>query len=337
MAGNCRRGRDSGRLARHLPRAPRRGGFSDGDRPPARPALPFGRRRRVLLLRDSQGPDAPDRRRLRRRHSPLFFHARAHARALAGHRESRPATCSPRCSASSTPFCSCSAVPLFIGFVTAGVPLGVTFSFLISAPMVNEVALVLLFGLFGWKVAALYLGIGPAVAIAAGWIIGRLQLERHVEMWVYELRARGPRTTAPLLSWRTASKPAGRRSRDRRQGLALCRRRHRGRRGHSRLCADELYGRASWARAHGGPCRSRCSSASRCIPMRPASFRSSRRSWARAPPSARVLAFMMSVVALSLPEMIILRKVLRPALIAFFAGVVTAGILLVGYLFNALL
>ena len=80
-----------------------------------------------------------------------------------------------------TPFCSCSAVPLFIGFVTAGVPLGVTFSFLISAPMVNEVALVLLFGLFGWKVAALYLGTGLAIAIVAGWVIGRLRLERHVE------------------------------------------------------------------------------------------------------------------------------------------------------------
>ena len=79
-----------------------------------------------------------------------------------------------------TPFCSCSAVPLFIGFVTTGVPLGVTLSFLISAPMVNEVALVLLFGLFGWKVAALYLGTGLAIAIVAGWVIGRLKLERWV-------------------------------------------------------------------------------------------------------------------------------------------------------------
>ncbi len=85
-----------------------------------------------------------------------------------------------------TPFCSCSAVPLFIGFVTTGVPLGVTFSFLISAPMVNEVALVLLFGLFGWKVAALYLGTGLAIAMIAGWVIGRLKLERWVEPWVYK-------------------------------------------------------------------------------------------------------------------------------------------------------
>ena len=92
-----------------------------------------------------------------------------------------------------TPFCSCSAVPLFIGFVPAGVPLGVTFSFLISAPMVNEVALALLFGLFGWKVAALYLGTGLLIAIVAGWVIGRLHLERHVEAWVYEMPRRARR------------------------------------------------------------------------------------------------------------------------------------------------
>ncbi|MGC2112859.1 MAG: permease, partial [Candidatus Korobacteraceae bacterium] len=84
-----------------------------------------------------------------------------------------------------TPFCSCSAIPLFIGFVTTGVPLGVTFSFLISAPMVNEVALVLLFGLFGWRVAAIYAGTGLLIAVVAGWTIGRLKLEGFVEPWVY--------------------------------------------------------------------------------------------------------------------------------------------------------
>ena len=88
-----------------------------------------------------------------------------------------------------TPFCSCSAVPLFIGFVTTGVPLGVTFSFLISAPMVNEVALVLLFGIFGWKVAGLYLFTGLVIAIIAGWVIGRLGMEKHVEDWVFETTA----------------------------------------------------------------------------------------------------------------------------------------------------
>jgi Predicted permeases len=97
-----------------------------------------------------------------------------------------------------TPFCSCSAVPLFIGFVTTGVPLGVTFSFLISAPMVNEVALVLLFGLFGWKVAALYLGTGLAIATIAGWTIGRLHLERWVEGWVYQTKTGVGPDEAPL-------------------------------------------------------------------------------------------------------------------------------------------
>ena len=80
-----------------------------------------------------------------------------------------------------TPFCSCSAVPLFIGFLTAGVPLGVTFSFLVAAPMVNEVALVLLFGLFGWKVAALYMGTGLMIALVTGVTIGRLHMERYLE------------------------------------------------------------------------------------------------------------------------------------------------------------
>ena len=117
-----------------------------------------------------------------------FFTPERTRRVLAGRRESAGNVLAALLG-TVTPFCSCSAVPLFIGFVTAGVPLGVTFSFLISAPMVNEVALVLLFGLLGWKVAALYLATGLAIAIAAGWIIGRLGLERHVEPWVFEVRA----------------------------------------------------------------------------------------------------------------------------------------------------
>ncbi len=117
-----------------------------------------------------------------------FFTPERTRRVLAGRRESVGNVLAALLG-TVTPFCSCSAVPLFIGFVTAGVPLGVTFSFLISAPMVNEVALVLLFGLLGWKVAALYLATGLAIAIAAGWTIGRLGLERHVEPWVFEVRA----------------------------------------------------------------------------------------------------------------------------------------------------
>ncbi|MGK5085046.1 permease [Bdellovibrionota bacterium FG-1] len=102
-----------------------------------------------------------------------------------------------------TPFCSCSAVPLFIGFVTAGVPLGVTFSFLVSAPMVNEVALVLLFGMFGWRVALIYLGTGLLVAILSGWVIGRLKLERYVEEWVYRTQAPTVAGVADVSTWIT--------------------------------------------------------------------------------------------------------------------------------------
>jgi uncharacterized membrane protein YraQ (UPF0718 family) len=108
-----------------------------------------------------------------------------------------------------TPFCSCSAVPLFIGFVQAGVPLGVTFSFLISAPMVNEVALVLLFGLFGWKIALLYMGLGLTVAIFAGWVIGRLKMEAYLEDWVRNM----PRVRADVREGPVVVRAAGRRHR----------------------------------------------------------------------------------------------------------------------------
>ncbi|WP_219940961.1 MTH895/ArsE family thioredoxin-like protein [Iamia sp. SCSIO 61187] len=101
-----------------------------------------------------------------------------------------------------TPFCSCSAVPIFIGFVTAGVPLGVTFSFLIAAPLVNEVAVVLLFGSFGWKAAALYVSSGLAIAVVAGAVLGRLRLERWVEPFVFETRLHGELVDASGdLSW----------------------------------------------------------------------------------------------------------------------------------------
>ena len=99
-----------------------------------------------------------------------------------------------------TPFCSCSAVPLFIGFVESGVPLGVTFSFLIAAPMINEVAMVLLFGMFGFKVAAVYVASGLAIAISAGWVIGRLQMERYVEAWVYTMKV-GAAAEDYAMSW----------------------------------------------------------------------------------------------------------------------------------------
>ena len=235
-----------------------------------------------------------------------------------------------------TPFCSCSAVPLFIGFVTTGVPLGVTFSFLISAPMVNEVALVLLFGLFGWKVAALYLGTGLAIAMIAGWTIGRLHLERWVEGWVYQTKTGAGPEAAPL-SWADRVRAGRDAVKDIvgkvwpyvLAGIAV------GAGIHGYVPENfmaSIMGKGAWwsvplAVLIGVPMYS---NAAGIIPVVQALL-------GKGAALGTVLAFMMSVIGLSLPEMIILRKVLRPPLIATFAGVVALGILLVGYLFNIVL
>ena len=187
-----------------------------------------------------------------------------------------------------TPFCSCSAVPLFVGFVSAGVPLGVTFSFLIAAPMVNEVALGLLFALVGWKVALIYLGFGLAVAIVSGWVIGRLHLEGWLEDWVRDVRA----ATADLPSNRSTVVDrikAGARggARHRRPGLDVDHRRHRRRRVHPRLRAERPAGLDHGQGRVVVRAGRRARSAYRSIPTPPASFQSSWRCWARAPRSAR--------------------------------------------------
>jgi hypothetical protein len=237
-----------------------------------------------------------------------------------------------------TPFCSCSAVPLFIGFVTTGVPLGVTFSFLISAPMINEIALVLLFGLFGWKVAALYAGTGLLIAIVAGWVIGRLKLERWVEPWVYATAA-GPAATvaeAPL-TWGDRAEFGREAVQDIvgrvwpyvLAGIAV------GAAIHGYVPQDfmaSIMGRGAWwsvplAVLIGVPMYS---NAAGIIPIVQALLE-------KGAALGTVLAFMMSVIGLSLPETIILRKVLRLPLIATFVGVVAAGILVVGYFFNLVL
>ena len=236
-----------------------------------------------------------------------------------------------------TPFCSCSAVPLFIGFVQAGVPLGVTFSFLISAPMVNEVALALLFGLFGWRIAVLYLALGLSVAIVAGWIIGRLRMEQYLEDWVREM----PRTAAiadqsavPLAERVEAGFAAVRDIVGRVwpyvvAGIAI------GAGIHGYVPEDfmaQLMGKEAWwsvpvAVLIGVPMYS---NAAGIIPIVEALL-------AKGAALGTALAFMMSVIALSLPEVVILRKVLKLRLIATFVGVVASGILLVGYVFNAVL
>ena len=237
-----------------------------------------------------------------------------------------------------TPVWSCSAVPLFIGFVTTGVPLGVTFSFLISAPMVNEIALVLLFGLFGWKVAALYMGTGLAIAIVAGWVIGRLHLERWVESWVYATvpggSAGAPETP---LTWDqrirfgrdAVTDIVGRVWPYVLAGIAV------GAAIHGWVPQDfmaSIMGKGAWwsvpvAVVIGIPMYS---NAAGIIPIVQALLE-------KGAALGTVLAFMMSVIGLSLPETIILRKVLRVPLSATFIGVVGAGILVVGYVFNAVL
>lgn len=237
-----------------------------------------------------------------------------------------------------TPFCSCSAVPLFIGFLSAGVPLGVTFSFLISAPMVNEVALVLLFGMFGWKVAALYLVLGLTVAIVSGLIIGQLGMEKHLEDWVQKmLNAQNAAFTSEKVDW--LSRFEAGRSHVREivgkvwpyvlLGIAL------GAGIHGYVPEDfmaSFMGRDVWwavpaAVILGVPMYT---NAAGIIPVVEALI-------GKGAALGTVLAFMMSVIALSAPEMIILRKALKPRLIATFAGVVASGILLVGYVFNAVL
>jgi len=235
-----------------------------------------------------------------------------------------------------TPFCSCSAVPLFIGFLGAGVPLGVTFSFLISAPMVNEIAVVLLYGLLGWKVAAIYMGTGLAVAMVAGFVIGRLKMERHVEAWVLAVRA-GEAPEEPEPDWAARLDAGARAVRDIVgkvwlwvvAGIAV------GAGIHGYVPEGFLasvMGREAWwsvpvAVVIGIPMYS---NAAGIVPVVHALLE-------KGAALGTVLAFMMSVIALSLPEMVILRKVLKLRLLFVFAGVVGLGILLVGFLFNAIL
>jgi hypothetical protein len=234
-----------------------------------------------------------------------------------------------------TPFCSCSAVPMFIGFVESGVPLGVTFSFLISAPTVNEVALIMLWGLFGWKISLLYVGTGLLIAIFGGFLIGRLRLEKYVEEYVYEIHVGD--ADIPNPSFRT-------RIRDAWVYTKLLIR---------KIWLYVLLGIGIGAAIHGyvpvdfvakyaGPDNPFAvlvavvlgipmySNAAGTIPIVQALME-------KGLPIGTALAFMMSVVAMSVPELIILRKVLKPRLLAIFVGVVGAGIITIGYLFNMIL
>jgi len=237
-----------------------------------------------------------------------------------------------------TPFCSCSAVPAFIGFVAAGVPLGVTLSFLIASPLVNEVAIALLFGLFGIGPTLMYVGAGLVIAIVAGFVLGRLKLERWVEPFVFETRLGGQVIDSTAgLDWD-----------DRIQmgieevfnilkkiwpyllvGIGLGAAIH-------GWAPEDFFTKYA---GEGNPFAVLIavligiplySNAAGILPLVDALHD-------KGLPMGTLLAFMMAVVALSLPEMILLRRVLKPQLIATFVGVVGLGIVGVGYLFNAVL
>ncbi len=233
-----------------------------------------------------------------------------------------------------TPFCSCSAIPLFLGFVESGVPLGITFSFLIAAPMINEVAIILLYGMFGWKVAAIYISTGLTIAIVAGWIIGKLKLEKWVEEWVYatklgERNEEDEKMTFPMriiMGYNAVKEIVGKVWIYVALGIAV------GAGAHGYVPAEfmvSFMGKDVWYAVPlsvliGIPLYS---NAAGIIPIVSVLIE-------KGAALGTSLAFMMSVIALSLPEMIILRKVLKLPLILTFIGIVGGGIMLVGFLFN---
>lgn len=233
-----------------------------------------------------------------------------------------------------TPFCSCSAIPLFLGFVESGVPLGVTFSFLIAAPMINEVAVILLFGLFGWKVALIYVLTGLAIAITAGWIIGKLKLEHWVQDWVYATRLgndgigdeKVKLADRIVFGFEAVKEIVGKVWIYVVIGIAV------GAGAHGYVPEEfmaSLMGKSAWYSVPlsvliGVPLYS---NAAGIIPIVSVLIE-------KGASLGTALAFMMAVIGLSLPEMIILKKVLKLPLILTFVGVVTTGILIVGFLFN---
>ena len=235
-----------------------------------------------------------------------------------------------------TPFCSCSAIPLFLGFIESGVPLGVTFSFLIAAPMINEVAIILLYGLFGWKVAAIYVGTGLVIAIIAGWIIGVLKLEKWLEPWVYQTHIgengleEEKITFEKRISLRydAVKEIVGKVWIYVALGILV------GAGVHGYVPEEfmaALMGKSAWYSIPlsiliGIPLYS---NAAGIVPIVSVLIE-------KGAALGTSLAFMMSVIGLSLPEMIILRKVLKLPLIFTFIGIVATGIMIVGFLFNAI-
>lgn len=233
-----------------------------------------------------------------------------------------------------TPFCSCSAIPLFLGFVESGIPFGVTFSFLIAAPMINEVALVLLFGLFGWQTALLYLSTGVILAIFSGYIIGKLKLEKYIEPWVFQVKVGKNDASAKKMNFEDRIESGIIAVKEIISkvwiyiivGIAV------GAGIHGYVPENfmaNIMGKSVWwsvpiAVIMGIPMYS---NAAGIIPIVQALL-------GKGAALGTVLAFMMSVIGLSLPETIILKKVLKTKLILIFIGVVAIGIIIIGYLFN---
>jgi uncharacterized membrane protein YraQ (UPF0718 family) len=235
-----------------------------------------------------------------------------------------------------TPFCSCSAVPLFIGFVEAGIPLGVTLSFLIAAPMINEVAVILLFGLFGWKTAVIYVSTGLFIAILSGYIIGKLKLERFVEDWVYEIKSVRQGSEEGKISFKDRIESGYTAVKDIVGkvwiyiiiGVGV------GSFAHGYVPEDfmaGIMGKSAWWSVPlsvliGIPLYS---NAAGIIPIVSVLIE-------KGASLGTALAFMMAVIGLSLPEAIILKKVLKLPMIFIFFGIVGVGIMIVGYIFNIL-
>jgi uncharacterized membrane protein YraQ (UPF0718 family) len=235
-----------------------------------------------------------------------------------------------------TPFCSCSAVPLFIGFVESGIPLGVTFSFLVAAPTINEIAIVMLFGLFGWKIAGLYILSGLVIAIIAGFIIGKLKLERFVEDFVWQIHSQGG-LEGEKLTWPVRFERAWGSVKEivKKVWLYVIVAIALGAVIHGYVPQSALVGimgkQAWWsvplAVLIGIPLYS---NAAGMIPIVSALIE-------KGASLGTALAFMMAVVGLSLPEAIILRRVLKPQLLVIFFGTIAVAIIITGYLFNLIM
>jgi hypothetical protein len=236
-----------------------------------------------------------------------------------------------------TPFCSCSAIPLFIGFLEAGIPIGVTFSFLVAAPMINEVAVVMLFSLFSWKIGLIYIFAGLVIAISSGWIIGRLKLEKWVQDWVFKTKFGVNESAEAKLTFDDRIMIGFNAMRDILSkiwlyvvmGIAV------GAVIHGYVPQDylaSLMSKSAWYSVPlsvliGVPLYS-CSAGA--VPIAYALIE-------KGVPLGTALAFMMSVTGISLPELIILKKVLKLQFILTFVGIIAVGIMLVGYLFNFIL